>query len=291
MPVSFLHACFLPVLTVSRAQDLEVFQPSSAEGTEGSSVILRCSYNTTSDIMIRSYWWVKDAGLVVKNATQEFTGRVNCPPGQDFLLAKRAYIEIRNLRLNDSGMYRCVVNIHGLQEASGKGTELQVIKRTFVVSQPSFAQGVEGGSVTLLCSYILAHEPKVGSFWWMKNQSLLVKNTTQEFMGRVKHSSPQQFLSERRADIEIQRLTLNDSGMYQCVVNIHGVPETSGNGTKLQVRDRGGHQAIASGTQCPQQDGKVEAELQYTEIVVKAEQNPMSQRKEVTYIALDTQDG
>ncbi|KAL8213125.1 UNVERIFIED_CONTAM: hypothetical protein K2H54_060859 [Gekko kuhli] len=284
----------LALIRVSRPQDLMVSQPSSAEGTEGGSVTLTCSYKSTSESKVGSYWWVKDPGLVVKSTSQEFTGRVNCTSDQGFLLEKRADIEIQNLRLNDSGMYRCVVNIHGLQETSGKGTKLQVMKRVswpqdLVVSQPSFAQGTEGGSVTLHCSYKSAREPKVGSYQWVKNQSLLVKNTTSEFMGRVNGTSDQHFLLERRADIEIWHLKLNDSGMYQCVVEIHGLQATSGSGTELQVLDRGGCQAKASRSQQPQQEH--ETELNYTEVTVTAQQNPMSQREVVTYIAVDTQDG
>ncbi|XP_060094691.1 polymeric immunoglobulin receptor-like [Heteronotia binoei] len=225
------------------SQDLMVSQPSFAQGTEGGSVTLRCSYNSTSESKIGSYWWVKNPGLVVKSTSQEFMGRVNCTSDQGFLLEKRADIEIQHLRLDDSGMYQCVVSIHGLRETSGKGTELQVMKRDsgaqgLVVSQPRFAQGIEGGSVTLRCSYNSANEPKVGNYHWVKNQSLLVKNITPEFMGRVNGTSDQHFLLERRADIEIRHLKHNDSGMYLCVVGIHGLQETSGNGTELQVLDR-----------------------------------------------------
>lgn len=109
------------------------------------------------------------------------------------------------------------------------------LAQNLMVSQPSYAQGAEGGSITLHCSYYLPFKPKVGSYQWMKYPSLVVKNTSQEFMGRVKCTSDQGFLSDKRADIEIRDLRLNDSGMYHCVVNIYSAWETSGNGTELQV--------------------------------------------------------
>ncbi|XP_077187322.1 natural cytotoxicity triggering receptor 3-like [Paroedura picta] len=217
-----------------------VFQPSSAQNLEGSSITLRCSYNSTSEPKVGSYQWVKDPGLVVKNSSPEFMGRVNFTSDQDFLLNRRADLKISDLRPSDSGLYRCVVNIHGLQETSGKGTELLIRRaQDLVVSQPSLAQGTEGGSITLRCSYLLPSEPKVGSYQWVKYPGLVVKNTSQEFTGRVNCTSDQGFLSEKRADIEIRDLRLNDSGLYHCVVNIHGLQETSGNGTGLQVTTAG----------------------------------------------------
>lgn len=122
----FSNAFFF--LTVSWAQDLVVFQPSSVHGMEGSSVILRCSYNVTSVPKIGSYQWVKDPFLVVKNSSKELTERANFISDQDFLLMRKADLEIRDLKPSDSGLYRCVVNIHSLPETSGKGTELQVIR-------------------------------------------------------------------------------------------------------------------------------------------------------------------
>ncbi|XP_077187344.1 uncharacterized protein LOC143834402 [Paroedura picta] len=127
MTLRCLGFCFT-IWAVSLAQDLVVTQPISAQGTEGGSVVLPCSYHTTSKPKVGSYQWVKDPGLAVKKSTPEFMGRVNCTSDQHFLLDRRADLEIRDLRHYDSGIYRCVVNIHGLQEASGNGTELQVVK-------------------------------------------------------------------------------------------------------------------------------------------------------------------
>uniref|UniRef100_A0A670HY71 Natural cytotoxicity triggering receptor 3 n=1 Tax=Podarcis muralis TaxID=64176 RepID=A0A670HY71_PODMU len=104
-----------------------------------------------------------------------------------------------------------------------------------MVSQPSSAEGAEGGSVTLTCSYNSTSEPKVGSFRWVKEPGVEVRKTTREFMGRVSPTSEQAFLLERRADIEIRDLRHYDSGVYRCVVKIPGFQETSGNGTELRV--------------------------------------------------------
>ncbi|XP_032997841.1 natural cytotoxicity triggering receptor 3-like [Lacerta agilis] len=104
-----------------------------------------------------------------------------------------------------------------------------------MVSQPSSAEGTEGGSVTLHCSYNSTSEPKVGSFRWVKEPGVEVRKTTREFMGRVSPTSEQGFLLERRADIEIRDLRHYDSGVYRCMVKIPGFQETSGNGTELRV--------------------------------------------------------
>ncbi|XP_066469208.1 natural cytotoxicity triggering receptor 3 [Tiliqua scincoides] len=104
-----------------------------------------------------------------------------------------------------------------------------------VVSQPSFAKGIEGSSITMHCSYNITREPKVGSYRWMKDSVTEVKNYTREFLGRVTITSHEDFILRRRADIKIQDLRHYDSGTYQCIVEIPGLPETTGNGTELLV--------------------------------------------------------
>ncbi|XP_061478106.1 natural cytotoxicity triggering receptor 3 [Rhineura floridana] len=128
MDLKTLHLMFI-LISVSHAQQrIVVSQPSSAEGTEGGSITLHCSYNSTSKITVGSYRWVKDPSVTVRNTTQEFLGRVNLTSDQGFLLERRADIEIQDLRHYDSGMYRCVVNIPGLGVTTGNGTELCVVK-------------------------------------------------------------------------------------------------------------------------------------------------------------------
>uniref|UniRef100_A0A8C8RPS2 Natural cytotoxicity triggering receptor 3 n=1 Tax=Pelusios castaneus TaxID=367368 RepID=A0A8C8RPS2_9SAUR len=115
----------------SWAQDLWVSQPSFVQGTEGSSIILPCSYNSSRVPRLGSYLWVKEvegARLEVSNGTQEFRGRVSRALDRSFLQERRADVEIRELRLYDSGTYRCLVKIPSLGEGVGNGTWLRVVK-------------------------------------------------------------------------------------------------------------------------------------------------------------------
>lgn len=91
-------------------------------------IMLECSYKSSSKPKVGSYYWLKDTNLPVKNNTQEFLGRVTVTLDEGFLEG-RADVVIQDLRLNDSGIYRFMVNIPGLPEASGKGIELQVLKK------------------------------------------------------------------------------------------------------------------------------------------------------------------
>ncbi|XP_025032504.1 natural cytotoxicity triggering receptor 3-like [Python bivittatus] len=123
-----LLSVMLVLITVSCTQDLVVFQPRSAQGVEGGSIILNCSFDFKSKPKVGSYWWLKDQKVEIQNTTGEFRGRVKLTTDLDFILKKRADIEIRDLKHYDSGVYQCVVNIPGLLDTFGNGTELQVIK-------------------------------------------------------------------------------------------------------------------------------------------------------------------
>uniref|UniRef100_A0A674JF25 Natural cytotoxicity triggering receptor 3 n=1 Tax=Terrapene triunguis TaxID=2587831 RepID=A0A674JF25_9SAUR len=113
------------------ARDLWVSQPGSVQGTEGGSVTLPCSYNSTREPRLGSYTWVKEvagARLELSDGTQEFRGRVSRAQDRSFLRERRADVELRDLRPYDTGTYRCLVKIPTLGEGAGNGTWLQVLK-------------------------------------------------------------------------------------------------------------------------------------------------------------------
>uniref|UniRef100_A0A8C8RD88 Natural cytotoxicity triggering receptor 3 n=1 Tax=Pelusios castaneus TaxID=367368 RepID=A0A8C8RD88_9SAUR len=127
----------------SWAQDLWVSQPSFVQGTEGSSIILPCSYNSSRVPRLGSYLWVKEvegARLEVSNGTQEFRGRVSRALDRSFLQERRADVEIRELRLYDSGTYRCLVKIPSLGEGVGNGTWLRVVKAGELWGKPGLLE-------------------------------------------------------------------------------------------------------------------------------------------------------
>nr|XP_042703910.1 natural cytotoxicity triggering receptor 3-like [Chrysemys picta bellii] len=121
----------LALIAGCRAQDLWVSQPVSVQGTEGGSVTLPCSYNSTREPRLGSYTWVKEvagARLELSDGTQEFRGRVSRAQDRSFLRERRADVELRELRPYDTGTYRCLVKIPTLGEGAGNGTWLQVLK-------------------------------------------------------------------------------------------------------------------------------------------------------------------
>uniref|UniRef100_A0A8C3FB72 Uncharacterized protein n=1 Tax=Chrysemys picta bellii TaxID=8478 RepID=A0A8C3FB72_CHRPI len=77
---------------LSCALDLWVSQPVSVQGTEGGSVTLPCSYNSTREPRLGSYTWVKEvagARLELSDGTQEFRGRVSRAQDRSFLRERR----------------------------------------------------------------------------------------------------------------------------------------------------------------------------------------------------------
>ncbi|XP_077688948.1 natural cytotoxicity triggering receptor 3-like [Eretmochelys imbricata] len=120
-----------PLAVGSWAQGLWVSQPSSVQGTEGSSVTLPCTYNSTQKPRLGSYTWVKEVAgtrLELSNETQEFRGRVSRARDRSFLRERRANVELRDLRPYDTGTYRCLVKIPTVGAGAGNGTWLQVLK-------------------------------------------------------------------------------------------------------------------------------------------------------------------
>lgn len=82
-----------------------------------------------------------------------------------------------------------------------------------MVSQPGLTEATEGESAMLRCSYNSTSYPEVGSYRWEKDPGeVAVKNTTQEFMDRLIAVKDQDFLQDRKADIEIKDLRHYDSG-------------------------------------------------------------------------------
>ncbi|XP_043938374.1 natural cytotoxicity triggering receptor 3-like [Protopterus annectens] len=104
------------------------------------------------------------------------------------------------------------------------------------VYQDSSVNATVGEDVLLSCLYNAA--VRVGQYRWFKGNVSEVSPEARGYEGRVKRLLDDAFRDDKNASIQIQGVTLSDSGMYYCEVEIFGSGKAFGNGTNLQVFSR-----------------------------------------------------
>ncbi|XP_078502137.1 natural cytotoxicity triggering receptor 3-like [Lissotriton helveticus] len=117
--------------------------------------------------------------------------------------------------------------------------ELGIPASGLTVSQPAVVKAEAGTNATLECSYSFSGNESsgVGQFMWYKNSTTLAKvsNESAEYQGRISSTDAQTFTQNRKADITIHHVHINDSGLYLCEVELLRSGKALGNGTELLV--------------------------------------------------------
>uniref|UniRef100_A0A8C5QI76 Natural cytotoxicity triggering receptor 3 n=1 Tax=Leptobrachium leishanense TaxID=445787 RepID=A0A8C5QI76_9ANUR len=110
-----------------------------------------------------------------------------------------------------------------------------------IVSQSRMVNAREGDSVTLECNYTINSSINVTIGWYKWYRHLLhgdeVSNTTGDYKGRVSMTSPSDFTEKASANIILHNVSITDTGMYVCEINITDIisGHGTGNGTFLGV--------------------------------------------------------
>ncbi|XP_067865388.1 uncharacterized protein [Heterodontus francisci] len=101
------------------------------QADEGQTVSLPCTYTANVSKLIGTYSWYKNGrkGIEVSNETAEYRGRIYSHK-EDFIHTADASIQIKDVRLNDAGVYYCKVRMMQLGEEYGAGTNLTVREKT-----------------------------------------------------------------------------------------------------------------------------------------------------------------
>ncbi|XP_067865378.1 uncharacterized protein [Heterodontus francisci] len=96
----------------------------------GQTVFLPCTYAANLSKAIGSYSWYKDSrnGIEVSNGTTQYRGRIY--KQKEAFFHGDASIIITDVRVNDSGVYYCKVQMMQLGEEYGAGTNLTVRGKT-----------------------------------------------------------------------------------------------------------------------------------------------------------------
>uniref|UniRef100_A0A8C5WIE2 Natural cytotoxicity triggering receptor 3 n=1 Tax=Leptobrachium leishanense TaxID=445787 RepID=A0A8C5WIE2_9ANUR len=98
-----------------------------------------------------------------------------------------------------------------------------------------------GDSVTLECNYTINSSINFTIGWYKWYRHLLhgdeVSNTTGDYKGRVSMASPSDFTEKASANIILHNVSITDTGMYVCEINITDIisGHGTGNGTFLNV--------------------------------------------------------
>uniref|UniRef100_UPI00398E5F94 polymeric immunoglobulin receptor-like isoform X2 n=1 Tax=Pristiophorus japonicus TaxID=55135 RepID=UPI00398E5F94 len=127
------------ILTVKPEIDrkIKVFQtPPSIEATEGETVHLLCTYNTSEVQHTGAFSWFKDVrdgteGSRLSSTSAKYSGRIIEVQRSTFKANRNASIAIANVNHNDSGTYYCQVEILFFGKFTGAGTVLMV-KHSYV---------------------------------------------------------------------------------------------------------------------------------------------------------------
>ncbi|XP_037615097.1 uncharacterized protein LOC119481862 [Sebastes umbrosus] len=158
---------------------------------------------------------------------EQFTGRVRWD--KDVLRDGRIRLHMSRLRINDSGVYRCDV-----QTRYGRGSRICHLNVTgpFVVHVEQSSYWVKENhnitlewmfptrtnssskSVVILC-YLLA-EPEASVLFHLHEGVEFPEFQDEQFTGRVRWDKD--VLRDGRIRLHMSRLRINDSGVYQCVV-------------------------------------------------------------------------
>uniref|UniRef100_A0A8C5PXG2 Natural cytotoxicity triggering receptor 3 n=1 Tax=Leptobrachium leishanense TaxID=445787 RepID=A0A8C5PXG2_9ANUR len=114
-----------------------------------------------------------------------------------------------------------------------------VHSQSLQVSQSPMVNTKEGDSVTLECNYTINNET-IGWYKWYRHQlhGDEVSNNTGYYKGRVSMASPSDFTEKASASITLHNVSITDTGMYICEVNINEMISGHGNGTFFKVSER-----------------------------------------------------
>uniref|UniRef100_A0A803JBN2 Natural cytotoxicity triggering receptor 3 n=1 Tax=Xenopus tropicalis TaxID=8364 RepID=A0A803JBN2_XENTR len=109
------------------------------------------------------------------------------------------------------------------------------------VSQAPAVNTTEGSTVTLHCNYTfnITNSTSTGYYDWHRHvyDGPEVSGNNAEFKGRISKVNNEDFMTRRRADIELKEVMISDTGMYICNVILlaTGIISGHGNGTFLLV--------------------------------------------------------
>ncbi|XP_072113491.1 polymeric immunoglobulin receptor-like isoform X2 [Mobula birostris] len=217
--------------------------PQRVTVAEGETVELYCTYirnathfrgNVTGTLS-----WYKDVeDRSVCCTCRGYKGRVQQNNFPDF---QRSSIRITHLRMNDTGVYYCQLNVSLDGTYLGNGSGVTVIRNVGVpitVRQwPLWVTVTEGETAKLNCTFsqntVHSGRRLIGAISWYKDvKSRSVCNMCSEYSGRVLENTSFGIPS---ATIEISDLKVTDTGRYYCQVDILLEGKHFGNGTEVTV--------------------------------------------------------
>ncbi|XP_038671255.1 uncharacterized protein LOC119975535 [Scyliorhinus canicula] len=231
--ILWILAVFLGI----NADKLSVLQKlPSILAEAGQDVHIPCNFTVNITKVIGSYKWFKDSrnGTQVFNETKEYRGRIYRSK-EDFLHARDASILIRDVRVNDSGVYYCQVMVMQRGEEYGAGTWLTV-RDVQLIHKLSSIQALEGQAVFIPCTHTAPASHRKENYKWYKNSrnGTEISNGTAQYKGRIFRPKHKDIFN---ASIQIRDLKVNDSGFYYCSLEVRGIGKEYGVGTHLIVKD------------------------------------------------------
>ncbi|KAM4698671.1 signal-regulatory protein beta-1-like [Rhinophrynus dorsalis] len=213
-------------LCPSASPDTQVWQPCEVTVERGSSAQLNCTFSKVLQLEKPSLTWVRkqqggDEVRIYPPDPHAVQVQVELD-SERFQNQSDARILLKDLRVQDSGMYWCSITILKTgKEYRGKGTRLTVTGAVLVLTGPSSHVAPLGSDVVLTCAFHPVRPPVNRLFlaitWYFQGKEILTYNDDLNVY-RPGLSLDLSGTNIGDASLLLSKVKISDEGVYKCLV-------------------------------------------------------------------------
>ena len=183
---------------------------------EGSTITLHCEVTLTEADEVWTFWLFNGR---LRNTTYLQKARGN-KTFSDTIKKYDMSLELKNLRLAQSGTYTCGANVTTIIRAQNISLSVHDVSR--LEQSESTVQITNGKNKTISCIALYPEASSVDTFWLFNGSR---KQTNSKYkVNDARLERTEGTIRSRNISLTIYNAGLNDSGQYSCVLNTsHGL--------------------------------------------------------------------